>query len=479
MLAVSFLSICWPLLPWQGECLGRWGPQLVPNWRTLMAWAVRTHLWRLRWKEWLAPTPGIHVAGALPPESAHSWRKKLLRQSHRPPYGLPTMGPRLIGAQASSLLPELPWLWGTTLVSPQAVSRQLISVHSPSWLLKPKSQQLALTHPAEEYLRLGSLAAMTTTCAGLSPTDPPETSGCVLLWGFKAPALSWLISLPIMGLPSVWKPLLFHSSLQGHRFHLHSFLSLSFSFLLCPTQIMSFSHSSVGKESAYSVGDPGSIPELGRSPGEGNGNPLQYSYLENPMDRGTWQATVHAVARVGDDLATKPPPPPRYIEIFLSFFHFEVFLQRSVVFCKKCSTCRCILMNLWEKVRICPNPPPSGSTPWEMHCWVLFFNFFSHSKYFDWRILSIYIESNYWLERTYYPRCVNGFLLLSRSSVPCFLSCYLFCVCFSVFWFQYALNSFRVLLCNNYRASSSSYCEDNIKYFMLETSYFKLITIQL
>ena len=71
---------------------------------------------------------------------------------------------------------------------------------------------------------------------------------------------------------------------------------------------MSFSHSSVGKESAYSVGDPGSIPELGRSPGEGNGNPLQYSYLENPMDRGTWQATVHAVARVGHYLATKPLP---------------------------------------------------------------------------------------------------------------------------------------------------------------------------
>ena len=73
---------------------------------------------------------------------------------------------------------------------------------------------------------------------------------------------------------------------------------------------MGFSHSSVGKESACSAGDPGSIPELGRSPGEGNGNPLQYSYLENPMDGGTWQATVHGVARVGHDLASKPPPPP-------------------------------------------------------------------------------------------------------------------------------------------------------------------------
>ena len=45
------------------------------------------------------------------------------------------------------------------------------------------------------------------------------------------------------------------------------------------------------------------------SPGEGNGNPLQYICLENPMDRGAWQATVHRVARVGHDLAAKPPPP--------------------------------------------------------------------------------------------------------------------------------------------------------------------------
>ena len=43
------------------------------------------------------------------------------------------------------------------------------------------------------------------------------------------------------------------------------------------------------------------------SPGEGNGNPLQYSCLENPMDRGAWRATVHGVARVGHNLATKPP----------------------------------------------------------------------------------------------------------------------------------------------------------------------------
>ena len=52
-----------------------------------------------------------------------------------------------------------------------------------------------------------------------------------------------------------------------------------------------------GKESAYNTGDSGLIPGSGRSPGEGNGNPLQYSCLENSMDRGAWQATVHGEAK--------------------------------------------------------------------------------------------------------------------------------------------------------------------------------------
>ena len=58
-----------------------------------------------------------------------------------------------------------------------------------------------------------------------------------------------------------------------------------------------FSGGSDGKTSAYNVGNPGSVPGLGRSPGEGNGNPLQYSCLENPMDGGAWSATVHRVAK--------------------------------------------------------------------------------------------------------------------------------------------------------------------------------------
>ena len=60
---------------------------------------------------------------------------------------------------------------------------------------------------------------------------------------------------------------------------------------------LGFPGSSVGKESAYSVGDPGLIPGLGRSPGEGNGNPLRYPCLENLMDRGAWWAAVHGVAK--------------------------------------------------------------------------------------------------------------------------------------------------------------------------------------
>ena len=71
---------------------------------------------------------------------------------------------------------------------------------------------------------------------------------------------------------------------------------------------ITFPCSSVGKESACNAGDPVSIPGSGRSPGEGNGNPLQYSCLENSMDRGVWKATVQGVARVVYDLATKPPP---------------------------------------------------------------------------------------------------------------------------------------------------------------------------
>ena len=63
-----------------------------------------------------------------------------------------------------------------------------------------------------------------------------------------------------------------------------------------------------GKESTCNAGDMGLIPGPERCPGEENDNPLQYSCLGNPMDRGAWWASVHGVLRVRHDLVTEPPP---------------------------------------------------------------------------------------------------------------------------------------------------------------------------
>ena len=65
----------------------------------------------------------------------------------------------------------------------------------------------------------------------------------------------------------------------------------------CFVCLRGFPDGSDGKASVHNAGDPGSIPRSGRSSGEGNGNPLQYSCLENPMDGGAWWATVHGVAK--------------------------------------------------------------------------------------------------------------------------------------------------------------------------------------
>ena len=88
------------------------------------------------------------------------------------------------------------------------------------------------------------------------------------------------------------------------------------------------------KNPAASAGEAGSIPGSGRSPGERHGNPLQFSYLENPLDRGTWGATVHRVSRVEHNLSTKLQLvefnlhvslmawPPRVSELESCFFFF-------------------------------------------------------------------------------------------------------------------------------------------------------------
>ena len=116
----------------------------------------------------------------------------------------------------------------------------------------------------------------------------------------------------------------FHSSFQKQQTSLKNIFFFCLFIWLYP--VLDFPCSSVSKEYAFNAGDQGSIPGLGRSPGEGNGNPLQYSCLENSMDRGTWWATVHGVTTVGHDLVTKPPPPPPHpvlagaCEIFVAAF---------------------------------------------------------------------------------------------------------------------------------------------------------------
>jgi len=72
------------------------------------------------------------------------------------------------------------------------------------------------------------------------------------------------------------------------------------------SQYINFPGGSVGKNPPANEGDMGSIPGSERSPGKGNGSPLQYSCLKNPMDSGAWQAIVHGVAKESDMTVIKP-----------------------------------------------------------------------------------------------------------------------------------------------------------------------------
>ena len=94
---------------------------------------------------------------------------------------------------------------------------------------------------------------------------------------------------------------------------------------------------SVGKESACSAGNLGLIPGFGRSPGGGHGNPLKYSCLENPMDRGAWQATVHGVAKS---------------QIRLNDFHFHFGPSLMVGSLPSDPSCFSLTCHLWEAVSL-------------------------------------------------------------------------------------------------------------------------------
>ena len=97
-----------------------------------------------------------------------------------------------------------------------------------------------------------------------------------------------------------------------------------------------FPGGSDGKASVYNEGDPGSIPGLGRSPGEGNGNPLQEYCLENPMDRGAWQATVNGVTKSQTQLSdftslyTILKTSSINFSLLSKFFSFVIFLLSQI-----------------------------------------------------------------------------------------------------------------------------------------------------
>ena len=143
----------------------------------------------------------------------------------------------------------------------------------------------------------------------------------------------------------------------------------------CPTLCVPgigkwFPGGSDGKASAYNAGDPGSIPGLGRSPGEGNGNPLQYSCQENPMNGGACQVTVHGVAKNRTRLSNFTSLPPRKSNCFHTYKN--VFLKLIII------TCIIYLSLFYFKSNTFVNCQ-------------FFFQMFKHTKYF---IVSICSSQN-------------------------------------------------------------------------------------
>ena len=118
------------------------------------------------------------------------------------------------------------------------------------------------------------------------PLHGPDSGGCEFQAVFPA-----LLVPPIThSFSGAFKPLIVREASLS-RFHCFPY---PFFIQWWPLDVV-FPGGTDGKESACSAGDLGSIPVLGRSPGEGKGNPLLYSCPENPMDRGAWRATVHGV----------------------------------------------------------------------------------------------------------------------------------------------------------------------------------------
>ena len=145
-------------------------------------------------------------------------------------------------------------------------------------------------------------------------------------------------------------------SIYLYTFSLPLFLLMSLSSYLWASLIAQLvKNPPAMQESACNARDPGSIPGSGRSPGEGNGNQLHYSCLENPMDRGAYQSTVHGIRRGGHDLVTKPPPPP--LTFCVVAFQIQIHLRRWWCFQFR-----------FREERL---PPPLSCSDPHQHCFLL------------------------------------------------------------------------------------------------------------
>ena len=129
-----------------------------------------------------------------------------------------------------------------------------------------------------------------------------------------------------------------------------SYLNMGGNFWRNKGAFMDFPGSSVGTEAACSAGDLDSIAGSGRSPGEANGNPLQHSCLEYPMDRGPWGTIVHRVTRVGHDLTIKPRQRVYFAvvtlkasKILIIFYLWSVHCIRCIYFITHFLNSKCLL----------------------------------------------------------------------------------------------------------------------------------------
>ena len=187
--------------------------------------------------------------------------------------------------------------WGRSPPTFPKLSRAPWQAFSLSFKVPPSLKAVSVTHPLF-WLMSSALPAMTAwtgswrrvlgmrgRCRTLSVPTPPLGLPSSFIISLHSAQFSQPISRPVQFRVTYWTAC--------------SILPLScFKPPPPPPCSWGFPRGSEGKESACNAGDPGSIPGSGRSTGKGNSNPLQYSCLEDPMDRGAWQATVHGVAYI-------------------------------------------------------------------------------------------------------------------------------------------------------------------------------------